>query len=151
MTTTVRKIQLWICIFVMVPSFCAQAQTEIQEPTKQDQNIQILFKSNDDFDLPLRVTEVNTDPLSPKEQARKFFVSFFNSTAYAAVTYKNDDRDQLREEWKQLLGLDVFQPYYQAKEVEEWVGEKTSVKVFHMKGRAKFNSNQIQYTFNVKF
>lgn len=151
MTTTTGRIQLWICLLVTVPTFCAYAQTQIQEPAKQDQDIQILFKSNDDFDLPLRVTEVNTDPLSAKEQARQCFVSFFNSTAYAAVTDKNYDKDKLREEWKQLLGLDVFQPYYKAKEVEEWVGEKTSVEVFHLKGRAKFKNNAIQYTFNVKF
>lgn len=151
MTATVRKIQLWICILLAVPSFCAYAQTEIQNTPKHSQEIQILFKSEDDFDLPLRVTEVNTDPLSAKDKTRNFFVSFINSTAYAAVPDGNDERRQLREEWIQLLGLDVFKPYYQAKEVEEWVGEKTSVKVFHLKGRAKFKSNQIQYTFNVKF
>jgi len=57
----------------------------------------------------------------------------------------------LREEWKKVFGIDVWYPYYKAKDVERWVKKRLSVKVFKLKGEPKFERNQALYTFKAKF
>lgn len=61
------------------------------------------------------------------------------------------ERESLREDWRKALGLDIFYPYFKAKEIEEWVKEKASITLLDIKGRPQFSDDQIKYTFKVKF
>ena len=57
----------------------------------------------------------------------------------------------LREQWERQLGIDIFYPYFKAKELESKVREKTSVRVFKMRGKSEFKNNEAKYTFSIKF
>jgi len=87
------------------------------------------------------------------EEKKKSFFSFFKSKAFAAAKDKTDDRKQIREEWNKLLGIDIFYPYFKAKEIEHVVQEKAGFKVFDMKGRPEFNDdyNEVDYIFKKRF
>jgi hypothetical protein len=91
---------------------------------------------------------------SDTPQKQKFsLLNIFKSKAYAAPQNNDEDRKKIREEWKEFLGLDVFYPYFKAKEVEEFVAKKSSVKLFNMQGKAEFNkdSKGVKYIFKSKF
>jgi len=64
---------------------------------------------------------------------------------------KVDKEKMLREEWKKTFGVDVWYPYYKAKDVERWVKKRLSVKVFKLKGEPQFENNQIIYSLKAKF
>ena len=64
--------------------------------------------------------------------------------------YKND-REILREKWRDFLGVDLFYLYFKAKDLETWVKDKFSVKLFNMKGRPQFNKRRILYVFKATF
>lgn len=64
---------------------------------------------------------------------------------------KVDEKKMLREEWKKAFGIDVWYPYYKAKDVEKWVKKRLGVKVFKFKGEPQFERNEVLYTFKAKF
>ena len=64
---------------------------------------------------------------------------------------KVDEKKLIREAWKKAFGIDVWYPYYKYKEIEDWVKERLSVKVFNLKGKPKFSRNHIFYVFKSKF
>ena len=67
---------------------------------------------------------------------------------------KSEEKEQLREEWKEFLGIDVFYPYYKVKEVQKAVANKTTVKFFDFKGKAEFwdeDTKSLKYIFKKKF
>jgi hypothetical protein len=78
-------------------------------------------------------------------------IELLNAQAYAAPIDKEGERKILREKWERLLGIDIFYPYFKAKELEDWVSEKATVKFFNLKGRPAFKDNEIKYIFKVKF
>jgi len=87
-------------------------------------------------------------------QKKNIFLSFgdwLNNTAYAASAMQQYTKKQIRQEWQNFFGVDVFSPYFKYKETEEKVKEKTSVQVFKLKGSAEFSADKIEYTFKVKF
>lgn len=87
-------------------------------------------------------------------QKKNIFISFgdwLNSTAYAASVIQLNAKKQIRQEWKDFFGVDVFLPYFEYKQAEEKVREKTSVKVFKLKGCAEISADKIEYTFRIKF
>lgn len=92
-----------------------------------------------------------TDSKDSAEKKNNFFAGWFNSQAFASPADTN--KEKLREDWKEFLGVDIFYPYFKAKEVENYVKEKTSVDFLNMKGRPEFDegSNQIRYIFKKKF
>lgn len=94
--------------------------------------------------------EVSTPALTKKKTIKAFF-DFIDKKVYAATIDKKEEKRILREKWKKLLGIDIFYPYFKAKKVEKWVRDKASMKIFNIKGRPKFDNNQIKYTFTVKF
>ncbi len=81
---------------------------------------------------------------------QRSFLHMIN-TAYAAPSDISEDKDYLRREWKEFLGMDVFMPYFKAQEVEDWVKEKAHINFFKIRGEPKLRKNQIQYKFQVKF
>ena len=64
---------------------------------------------------------------------------------------ENVERIILREQWERNIGIDIFYPYFKAKEVESKVREKTSVRVLKMRGKSEFKNNEAKYTFTIKF
>ena len=64
---------------------------------------------------------------------------------------ENAEKIALREQWETNIGIDVFYPYFKAKELESKVKEKTSVRVLKVRGKAEFKSNEAKYIFTIKF
>jgi hypothetical protein len=64
---------------------------------------------------------------------------------------KADEKTQLRREWQQAFGIDVWLPYYKAKEVEGWVKQRFTVKIHHFKGEPQFERNRVLYVFKNRF
>lgn len=64
---------------------------------------------------------------------------------------KEKDKQTLREEWKDFLhGLDIFYPYFKAKELEDWIGEKIKIEFLNLKGKPKIEEDEIFYIFRMK-
>jgi len=80
-------------------------------------------------------------------------IRLFKSKAFASAQNADEDRRKIREEWKEALGLDVFYPYFKAKEVEDYVQKKSSVKLFNLHGKAEFSreTKELKYIFKKKF
>ncbi len=57
----------------------------------------------------------------------------------------------IREQWENNLGVDIFYPYFKAKELESKVREKSSVSIFKIKGKAEFKNKEAKYIFKIKF
>jgi len=64
---------------------------------------------------------------------------------------ENAEKILLREQWERNIGVDIFYPYFKAKELESKVREKTSVRVLKIRGKPEFKNNEAKYTFTVKF
>jgi hypothetical protein len=98
----------------------------------------------------LKNERYNSDTPSKKEFS---IIQLFKSKAFATPQNPDADRKKIREEWKELLGLDVFYPYFKAKEVENYVQQKSAVKLFNLHGKAEFNqeSKGLKYIFKKKF
>lgn len=64
---------------------------------------------------------------------------------------ENVEKIILREQWERNIGIDIFYPYFKAKELESKVREKTSVRVLKMRGKSEFKNNEAKYTFSIKF
>ena len=85
-----------------------------------------------------------------KEITNPYF-DFINKNSNINQAEERDEKKILREKWKELLQIDIFYPYFKAKEVEDWVSGKFKCKVFKIKGRPKFEDNQIKYIFKTHF
>ena len=85
------------------------------------------------------------------EKTNKVFLDFIDKKVYTDTLENKDEKRFLREQWQKFLGVDIWYPYFKAKEVEDWIGEKTKVELFHFKGRMRFENNQIKYTFKAQF
>ncbi|MCX5687140.1 MAG: hypothetical protein NTV71_00600 [Candidatus Omnitrophica bacterium] len=64
---------------------------------------------------------------------------------------ENTEKIILRDQWERNIGIDIFYPYFKAKELELKVGEKTSVRILKLKGKPEFKSNEAKYIFSIKF
>ncbi|MDP2911947.1 MAG: hypothetical protein Q8N76_06430 [Candidatus Omnitrophota bacterium] len=64
---------------------------------------------------------------------------------------ESTERIVIREQWERNLGIDIFSPYFKAKELESKMREKTSVRVLKLKGKAEFKNNEAKYIFKLKF
>jgi hypothetical protein len=63
----------------------------------------------------------------------------------------NAEKIIIREQWERNIGIDIFYPYFKARELESKVRENTSVRILKLKGRSEFKSNEAKYTFSIKF
>jgi len=143
--------KVMICLLALALIFlftaCLQAQTNKDLCSENPKSNCSLEKSVKDF---LRNERYNSDT-PPKN---KFSIlRLFKSKAFAAAKNADNERKKIREEWKETLGLDVFYPYFKAQEVEDYIQQKTTVKVFNLKGKPEFNreSKEVKYIFKSKF
>ncbi len=81
------------------------------------------------------------------------FGRWFNSRVIISRRDDKREKEELREKWEEFLGIDVFYPYFKAKQVQEYVKDKTRVEFFKFKGRAEFEegSGSVRYIFKKKF
>jgi hypothetical protein len=123
------------------------AQTSIDLCKENDQPVCSLDKSVKDY---LRNERYNSD--TPVKN-RFSIIQLFKSKAFADTKNVDDERKKIREEWKELLGLDVFYPYFKAQEIENFVQKKATVKFFNLHGKPEFNkeSKGVRYIFKSKF
>jgi hypothetical protein len=89
--------------------------------------------------------------LQPSKKKDRAFWDFINKKVYEDTVKIKEEKRIIRQQWKESLGVDVWYPYFKAKEIEDWVCDKTKVEIFHLKGRIKFENNQIKYTFKMQF
>jgi len=98
----------------------------------------------------------------PKEKTTTAFLAFLNykplvrsvsGNASVSGNYKKakSEREILREKWSDLLGIDIFMPYFKAKEIEDKISEKASIKIYKMKGKPVFENSELKYVFKTKF
>lgn len=75
---------------------------------------------------------------------RKVFNAFYNKS-------KSDEKELLRQAWKEAFGIDVWYPYYKAKKIERWVKKRLSIRIFKFKGEPEFQRDQVLYTLKSVF
>lgn len=88
-----------------------------------------------------------SSPAGIKE--KNLFLNWVNSKAYAAD--KKIEKERLRKDWKEMLGIDVFSPYFKAKKVQKWVKDKARIKLLNIEGEPSLDRNRIQYKFKINF
>lgn len=66
---------------------------------------------------------------------------------------KKDIKNELRIEWHNMLGIDIFKGYFAIKDLENTLREYTAINCANFKGRLKFADNYraIEYKFSLKF
>lgn len=137
-----RKVS--VVVFVLILALPLYAQNTVDNNGAAESNIKAEISSEE------QLAESSTPSPSNEKETSKF-LDFINRKAYAARIDEGEERKILRRKWKEWLGIDIFYPYFKAKEVEKWVRKKASIKIFKLRGRPKFSNDQIQYIFRVKF
>lgn len=146
MFTTRSKVTIIVSALIIIAApLYVSAQSAITPPAAPPLSIKTIETET----LPAEKPVITVKPL--KEKSRNVFLDFINKRVYAAAKENENDKNYLREEWKKLLKLDVFFPYFKAKEVEDWVSEKASFHLFKIKGRPRLENNQFKYIFKIKF
>lgn len=100
----------------------------------------------------------------PKSQSKQniVFVGFSEGSDWAFWDFieervrednikKNEEQRIIREAWEEWLGIDIWYPYFKAKEIEDWICDRFKVEIFHFKGRLKIQKNQVTYAFKMRF
>ena len=146
MLATKRKVLIILCCVSTSINPLLYAQNDTP-PNKEGSAIS--FKEI----LPDEKNLNKTPAPNPEEKKYRSFFDLFNKEAYAANIEKREEKKILRQKWEELTGVDIFYPYFKAKEIENWVSEKFKVKLFKMQGRLKLSgeNNQVRYAFSVKF
>jgi hypothetical protein len=68
-----------------------------------------------------------------------------------ANTKAIDEYKRIRQAWKEAFGLDVWYPYFAAKEIEDSVKKKLGVKIYKFKGEPQIEKNMVSYKFKTTF
>jgi hypothetical protein len=101
--------------------------------------------------IKISITKPARPPAQPNVKRDRVFWNFVNQRVYEDTVKIKEEKRILREKWQEWLGIDIFYPYYKAKEIESWVCDRTRVKIFNLRGRLKFENKQLRYTFSMKF
>lgn len=92
------------------------------------------------------------DPVFFSVRGQEFFQKWSN---HCPLPDQKDalEKQQLREQWEEFLGIDVFYPYFKVKQVEKYVQDKTKVDFFKFKGKTDFDepSHSVKYIFRKRF
>lgn len=66
---------------------------------------------------------------------------------------KLETKEELRNEWNQVLGFDLFAPYFKVKELEQFVRNKCSITLFGFKSELEISNkyNTIIYSFTRRY
>ncbi len=135
-----------ICLLCVTSPLYAQAPLipSAEPPLLKPQETNLPTK-----DLPTKEVNINTqEPIKEEQPALEFNHKLFKALYNKP---KVEEKKKIRKEWEKTIGVDVWYPYFKAKEVEDWVRDRFSVRIFNMKGRPKFERDRISYTFSSKF
>jgi len=61
---------------------------------------------------------------------------------------KEQSKEEIKEEWKQILGVDVWDPYFR---VDEFISKKTTIQIGKFKGKLFREGKNLKYIFKYKF
>jgi hypothetical protein len=88
-----------------------------------------------------------------ENQKHYIYWSWLNSKTFVKKSDQELEKQQLRQQWHDLVGVDVFMPYFKVKEAEDFVSDKTKITVFNFRGKAHFNEKkkQVEYIFRKRF
>jgi len=142
MSINTKRVVILACMLTLAIPLYAQNEVEYTKEAKP------VAETEAPVEKPLAEAP-STAPI--KEKTINSFLNFINKEAYAAVVDKEEEKRMLREKWKELLKIDIFYPYFKAKEIEDWVSDKAKIEFFNIKGRPKFEDEQIKYIFKAKF
>lgn len=106
--------------------------------------------SNGASDYSKEKTACKNIPLKATRKDNSFWDIIF-SKAYATSLNNKENKKILRKRWKEIIGIDVFYPYFEAKKIEKAVRNKATVRIFKIKGRPEFKKDHIKYIFKIKF
>ena len=86
-------------------------------------------------------------------QNHYIYWAWLNSKTFGTSVDRDLEKKQLRQQWQDLLGVDIFMPYFKVKEAQGYIENKTKVSLFNFKGKAYFNEStkQVEYIFKRKF
>jgi len=159
-----KAIFLLACLLAFMPIVYAEQSLSLAESAP----LFFVGQNNLSEQLPIDRTKINQGPtmtLAPKPEDR-YFDSWDKEAAQDIlyeqrnIRFKSEivddekytkDRETMREEWRDLLGFDLFYLYFKAKDAEKWVKNKFSVKLFNIKGSPQFNKHRILYVFKATF
>lgn len=79
------------------------------------------------------------------------FSEWVNTEREDKPVSEEEEKIVLREQWERRLGVDIFYPYFKAREIESKVSKKGSIKVLNIKGKPEIKSNEAKYIFRIKF
>jgi hypothetical protein len=146
-----RKSTIITAVFSLIlagPLFAQQAERPLANDLRPPVVAPIRVEDNafaTGADISLRVALQN--------QNHFIYWAWLNSKNFATSFDQDSEKVQLRKQWRDLLGVDVFMPYFKVKEAEEFVSNKTKVSVFNFRGKAHFNESkkQVEYIFRKRF
>jgi len=75
---------------------------------------------------------------------RRVFTALYNAK-------NEDEKDTIRRQWEEAFGVDVWFAYYKAKEAEDWVKQRLSVRIGKFKGEPAVDRTRVFYTFKSRF
>jgi len=71
--------------------------------------------------------------------------------AFYVKIEEGEERRKIREKWTQTFGIDVWYPYFKAKEVERWVKERISFRIRKLKCKPRFERGLARYICEKRF
>ncbi len=101
-------------------------------------------------------------PFATQSRPAFHFVNFYEKSDHAFWDFiekkvredtirRNEEKRIIREAWEEWLGVDIWYPYFKAKEIEDWICDRFRVRIFRFKGRMRFEKERITYTFRMQF
>lgn len=85
------------------------------------------------------------------EESDHAFWGFIEKRVREDTIRKNEEKRIIREAWEEWLGVDIWYPYFKAKEIEDWISDRFKVRIFRFRGRLKFEKERVTYTFRMQF
>lgn len=98
-------------------------------------------------------TEETSQPSIELQNNEKYatFADWLNDRNYYIKIDTDKERQTIREQWQQATGVDLFYPYFKIRELKIRTENKTKVKFFRLRGKARLEEDQAKYIFSVKF
>ncbi|HTY45943.1 MAG TPA: hypothetical protein VMD52_08145 [Patescibacteria group bacterium] len=152
MCTLGRRILILACaLHFTAPPLCAQSKLFFS-PSALPGETQLIPEQEyeKDVSLPLPSRAAPAQPAKVKKY--RSFLGYIDKKVYDDTMPIKEERRISRQQWQEFLGVDIFRPYFQAKEIENKICDKTKVEIFHIKGRLNVEGkNKVRYTFKIKF
>ncbi|MFH1479462.1 MAG: hypothetical protein ABIG92_06810 [Candidatus Omnitrophota bacterium] len=100
-----------------------------------------------------KALSIRTPPITfKKDLLYTDFNDWINRRPLSIHIIREKTKEELREDWEKALGgRDLFYPYFKVKELKIKTENKSSIKLFKIRGKAKLEKDEAIYTFSIKF